>query len=104
MKHATTLKKVGILILIMNANKSVVERYDKNIARQYMAKAVREGRTGDDGLWDYLETLGIRRPEATDAIVKKVLDEDRKSTERILGYLEEIRKLAREAQRKYAHL
>ena len=88
----------------MIEEKRLAERFDWELANAYMDRAEREGRTEDDGFWDYLETFGISRPEETDAFLKKIREKDRKSTERILGYLEEIRQIAREAQKKYARM
>ncbi len=67
-----------------------------------MHKAVREGRTEDNGGWDNLATFGITRPEEDEAFLQKFPEEYRESSERIRGYLEEIKRLAREAQKKYA--
>ncbi len=86
----------------MNNGKSVAERFDRDLALVYMEKAKREGRTTKDGWWDYLETLGIRRPEETDAFLKRVTEENDQINKRLRGYLDEIRELAHAAQKKYA--
>ena len=88
----------------MNEKKSVAERFDRDLALKYMEKARLAGRTNSDGMWDYLETLGIRRPEATDAVLEKFREEDRKSDERILGYLNQMRELYRAAQARYSRV
>jgi hypothetical protein len=76
--------------------------WDWEIAREYMDKAVSEGRTEDDGLWDYLATFGISSPKENEAFLRKFDDETNQSFERLEGYLEEIKRLARAAQKKYA--
>jgi hypothetical protein len=86
----------------MNNGKSAAERFDRSLALVYMAKAEREGRTAKDGWWDYLETLGIRRPEETDAFLRRITEENDQINKRLRGYLDEIRQLARAAQKKYA--
>jgi hypothetical protein len=86
----------------MNDKKDLSEGFDWDVVQEYIDKAMREGRTEDDGWWDYFETLGITRPEEDEAFLQKFREEDRKSTERILSYLAEIKKLARAAQKKYA--
>jgi hypothetical protein len=86
----------------MNDEKRVAENFDRELAIAYIEKAEREGRTADDGWWDYLETLGIPRPEETEAFLKRVREENDQINKRIRAYLDEIRRLAREAQKKYA--
>lgn len=88
----------------MAEKKDIVELFDRKLARVYMEKAVREGRTDDDGMGDYLETLGIRRPEATDVVLEKFRKENNAGNARIRASLEEMRRLVREIQHKYAHL
>ncbi len=88
----------------MNEEKDIVELFDRKLARAYMEKALREGRTEDDGFGDYLETLGIRRPEATDAVLEKFNKENDESNARIMANLAEIRRIARAAQQRYAGL
>jgi hypothetical protein len=80
---------------------NVLEQFDWNLANAYMDKAVQEGRAEDEGFEDYLGTLGFTRTKDIDAFLQKFREEDRKSTERIMGYLEEIKRLARAAQKKY---
>jgi hypothetical protein len=86
----------------MNEKKDSSEGFDWDVAQGYIDKALREGRTEDNGWWDYFETIGIIRSEEDEAFLQKFREEDRKSTERILSYLAEIKKLARAAQKKYA--
>jgi hypothetical protein len=86
----------------MNDKKNSSEGINWELAHEYMDKAVREGRTEDDGFWDYLATFGITHPEEDEAFLQKFREENRKSTERIMGYLEEMKRLARAAQKKYA--
>jgi len=86
----------------MNEGKSITEEFDRELALAYIEKAEREGRTADEGYWDYLETLGIPRPEETDAFLKRIREENDQINKRLRGYLDEIRQLARAAQKKYA--
>jgi hypothetical protein len=86
----------------MNGEKSIAENFDRELAYAYIEKAEREGRTADDGWWDYLETLGIPRPEETEAFLKRVREENDQINHRIRAHLEEIKRLARVAQKKYA--
>jgi hypothetical protein len=86
----------------MNEEKSITERFDRNLAIAYIEKAEREGRTANDGWWDYLETLGIRRPEETDAFLKRISEENEQINTRLRAHLDEIKRLARAAQKKYA--
>jgi hypothetical protein len=86
----------------MNEEKSITERYDRSLALAYIEKAEREGRTANDGWWDYLKTLGIRRPEETDAFLKRISEENDQINHRLRGYLDEMRQIARAAQQKYA--
>ncbi len=86
----------------MNEEKSIAEKFDWELANEYVEKAEREGRTADDGYWDYLTTLGIPRPEETDAFLKRVREENDQINSRLRGHLDEIRRLARAAQQKYA--
>jgi hypothetical protein len=67
-----------------------------------MKRAKREGRTEKDGISDYLATLGFSRPEEEEAFMQKFRKENRELTERIMANLEEIRRIARAAQEKYA--
>lgn len=80
----------------------LVERFDSNQAYEHMERAKREGRTQREGFSDYLATLGISRAEDTEAFLEKFDEEYQQSTERMKGYLEEMRHLVREIQRKYA--
>ncbi len=82
----------------------LVERFDSNRAYEYMERAKYEGRTEREGFSDYLATLGISRPEETEAFLKKIDEEHQQSTNRIKSNLEEMRRLVRVIQRKYAHL
>lgn len=86
----------------MNEEKSIAERYDRNLALAYIEKAEREGRTPNEGWWDYLSTLGIRRPEETDAFLRRVTEENDQINKRLRGHLDEMRRLVRAAQQKYA--
>jgi len=86
----------------MNAQKDLSEGFDWDVVHEYIDRAIHEGRTEDDGWWDYLETIGITRPEEDEAFLQNFREENRKSIERIMGYLEEIKQLARAAQKKYA--
>ncbi|MCI0698863.1 hypothetical protein L0337_43545 [candidate division KSB1 bacterium] len=86
----------------MNEGKSTTDEFDRELALAYIEKAEREGRTADEGYWDYLETLGIPRPEETDAFLKRIREENDQINKRLRGYLDEIRQLARAAQKKYA--
>jgi hypothetical protein len=76
--------------------------WDWEVARAYMDKAVREGRTEDDGLEDYLASLGFTRTKDHEAFLQNFSEETQKSFERIEGYLGEMRKLIRAAKKKYA--
>jgi len=69
-------------------------RFDIKKAREPIKRAEREGRTSSDGLWDYLETLGIRRPEATDALLKKIVEEDKENTARLYELMGMLKGLA----------
>ena len=86
----------------MNQGQSIAEKFDWNLANEYIEKAEREGRTADDGYWDYLETLGIPRPEETAAFLKRAREENSKLTRQIRDYLEQMRQIVRAAQQKYA--
>jgi hypothetical protein len=86
----------------MNEEKSMAEKFDWGLANAYVEKAEREGRTADGSYGDYLETLGMPRPEETMAFLKRIREENAQINKRIRGYLDEIRRLARAAQKKYA--
>ncbi len=86
----------------MNEEKSIAEKFDWDLANDYIEKAEREGRTADDGYWDYLETLGIPRPEETAAFLKRTREENSKLTKQIRGSLEQMRQIVQAAQKKYA--
>ena len=88
----------------MSNSKSSTRGIDWELANQLMDKAVREGRTEDDGFWDYLATLGITRPEENRATLQRILEEDRQLSERMRANLEQMEKLARAAQRKYSRV
>jgi len=72
-------------------NKSLAKSFDRDIAVAYMNKAVREGRTEDDGFENYLETLGISRSEKTDALLSKTRERDRELDKRLKRNLDEFR-------------
>lgn len=57
-------------------NERLARSFDWDIADAYINKAVREGRTEDDGFEDYLETLGVSRSEETDALLSKTHEID----------------------------
>jgi hypothetical protein len=86
----------------MNAKKSLAEDFDWDVAHDYMDKAVREGRTEDDGFEDYLASLGFTRTKDIQAFLQKFREEDRELTERIRHNLNQIRKIVRAAQQQYA--
>jgi len=88
----------------MNEKKIITEspEWDWAIAREYMDKAVREGRTEDDGLWDYLANFGISSPKEDEAFLQKFSEETQKSFDRIDVYLDQMRKFMHAAQKKYA--
>jgi hypothetical protein len=76
--------------------------WDWGIAREYMNQAVDQGRTEDDGLWDYLATFGISSPQEDEAFLRKFDAETSQIFERIESYMDEMKRLARAAQQKYA--
>lgn len=86
----------------MNEGKSTADEFDRELALAYIEKAEREGRTADDGYWDYLATLGIPRPEETDAFLKRIREENDQINKRLRGHLDEMSRLARAAQESYA--
>ena len=86
----------------MSEIKGIAAKFDWNLANAYIDKAVQEGRSEDEGFEDYLATLGFTRPKDIDAFLQKFREEDRKSTERIMGYLNEIKRLAHVVQKQYA--
>jgi len=71
--------------------KSPAKRFDRDIAEAYIKKAVRDGRTEDDGNNDYLETLGIRRPGTRDAHLNKIHEWDCELSKRLKRNLDEFR-------------
>lgn len=85
----------------MNVAGSTAPKFNVTVARQYMQKAKREGRTEKDGISDYLAALGFSRPEEEEAFMQKFSAENRELTERIMANLEEIRQIARTAQKQY---
>jgi len=76
--------------------------WDWQVARAYMDKALREGRTEDDGFEDYLASLGFTRTQEIEAYLQKSREETRQSFERITSYLEQMRRIVHTAQKKYA--
>jgi hypothetical protein len=67
---------------------NVGQKYDDALAEEYIQRALTEGRSEDDGLWDYLEQeLGIRRPERTDEVLKEVAAMQRRAIENLLNGL-----------------
>lgn len=86
----------------MHTEMSLAEKFDVAVAREYMKRAKREGRSEKDGISAYLTTLGFSRPEDEDAFMQKFRQENRELNERIVANLEEIRRIARAAQKKYA--
>jgi hypothetical protein len=71
--------------------KNPVQEFDRDIAQAYMNKAVRDGRTEDDGYNDYLETLGIRRPETREAFLSKLHEWNCELGKRLKVNLDEFR-------------
>jgi hypothetical protein len=85
----------------MNVEGQLAEKFSVEAALEYMKRAKLEGRTEKEGLSDYLVTLGFTRPEE-EAFLQKFRQENREFTERIMANLEQIKKIARAAQKKYA--
>lgn len=82
----------------------LVERFNTKAAQEYMARAKNEGRAERDGLSEYLATLGISRSEDTETFLKEFDEEHQERTERIMGYLDEISRIAHKLQNRYAGL
>jgi len=82
--------------------KAKVQKLDVKAALEYIEKAKKEGRSLDEAFSDYLATRGFGRPEEEEAFMQKFRKENRELTERIMTNLEEIRRIARAAQKKYA--
>jgi len=74
--------------------KSLSHKFDRDIALAYMNKAVRDGRTEDDGYNDYLETLGIRRSEIRDAHLNQIHEWDCELSKRLKRNLDKFRMAA----------
>lgn len=67
------------------------QKYNDVLAEDYIQRALREGRSEEDGFDDYLEKeLGIRRPEKTDEVLREVAEMERRSTEKFLNGLAAI--------------
>ncbi len=82
--------------------KAKVQKLDVKAALEYIEKAKKAGRSLDEAFSDYLATRGFSRPEEEEAFMQKFRKENRELTERMMANLEEIRRIARAAQKKYA--
>jgi len=75
----------------MKSTDKIVQKFNEKLALEYMQRALNEGRGEGDGLADYLEKeLGIRRPERTAEVLRKVAERERRSTEKYLNGLAAI--------------
>jgi hypothetical protein len=69
----------------------IAQKYDDALAEKYIQRALKEGRSEDDGLDDYLEKeLGIRRPERTDEVLREIDEMRRRRIEKFLNGLADI--------------
>jgi hypothetical protein len=71
----------------MNTEK-VAQEFDATLAEAYIQRALREGRSEDEGLEDYLEKeLGFWRSEKIDEFLRQIEERGRQSTEKFLNNL-----------------
>lgn len=99
-EEAKTLKReIKVFREIIDANsagqkvkeKRLTHKFDRDIAQAYMNKAVRDGRSENDGFHDYLETLGVRRSEIRDAHLNTIQEWDGKLSKRVKKNLDKFR-------------
>lgn len=79
-----------------------VQKLDVNAALEYIETAQKKGRSFNEAFSDYLASRGFSRPEEEEAFLRKFQKENRELSERIIANLEQIQKIARTAQQKYA--
>jgi len=54
-------------------HEQIAAEFDDALAEAYIQRALKQGKSEDDGFSDYLtKELGIRRPEKTDEVLKEV--------------------------------
>lgn len=82
--------------------KPKAQKLDVKAALEYIEKAKKDGRSLDQAFSDYLASRGFSRPEEEEAFLQKFDKENRELSERIIANLEQIQKIARTAQQKYA--
>ncbi|MDZ7363639.1 MAG: hypothetical protein ONB46_23415 [candidate division KSB1 bacterium] len=82
--------------------KTKLQKLDVKAALEYIEKAKKAGHSLDEAFSDYLATRGFLRSEEYEEFMQKFRKENRELTERIMANLEEIRRIAKAAQKKYA--
>lgn len=84
--------------------KAKVQKLEVKAALEYIETAKKEGRSLDVAFSDYLASRGFNRPEEEEAFLQKFDKENRELSERIIANLEQIGKMAKAAQQRYAGL